>query len=99
MNDVLPSFRTPAEQAAYAAVLADLAGRDRGDEAAMMFREPTDPDAVVVADAMTRAGSCTPASSPLPIVSMLHRRSPVQSHLMRSVRWSISVASGIRSRG
>jgi HAD superfamily hydrolase (TIGR01493 family) len=35
----------------------DLAGRDRGDEAVMVFREPTDPDAAVVADAMIRAGS------------------------------------------
>jgi HAD superfamily hydrolase (TIGR01549 family) len=57
MSDALLSFRTPAEQAAYAAVLADLAGRDRGDEAVMVFREPTDPDAAVVADAMIRAGS------------------------------------------
>jgi len=38
------------EQAAYAAVLADLASRDRGGEAVMIFREPTDPDAAVVAD-------------------------------------------------
>jgi len=36
------------EQAAYAAVLADLASRDRGGEAVMIFREPTDPDAAVV---------------------------------------------------
>ncbi len=57
MSDAPPSFRTLAEQAAYAAVLADLAGRDRGDEAVMVFREPTDPDAAVTADAMTRAGS------------------------------------------
>ncbi|MEG8058705.1 HAD family hydrolase [Sphingomonas faeni] len=57
MSDALPSFRTPAEQAAYAAVLADLADRDREDEAVMIFREPTDPDAAVTADAMTRAGS------------------------------------------
>jgi HAD superfamily hydrolase (TIGR01549 family) len=57
MSDATPSFRTLAEQAAYAAVLADLAGRDRGDEAVMIFREPTDPDAAVTADAMTRAGS------------------------------------------
>ncbi|MEG3167849.1 HAD family hydrolase [Sphingomonas sp. LB3N6] len=39
------------------AVLDDLAGRDRGDEAVMIFREPTDPDAAVVADAMIRAGN------------------------------------------
>jgi HAD superfamily hydrolase (TIGR01493 family) len=57
MSDAPPSFRTPAEQAAYAAVLADLAGRDRGDEAIIVFREPTDPDAAVVADAMIRAGT------------------------------------------
>jgi len=57
MSDAFPSFRTPAEEAAYAAVLDDLAGRDRGDEAIMMFREPTDPDAAVVADAMIRAGT------------------------------------------
>ena len=61
MNDALPSFRTPAEQGAYAAVLADLAGRDRGNEALMVFREPTDPDAAVVADAMIRAGSVSDA--------------------------------------
>jgi len=61
MNDALPSFHTLAEQAAYAAVLTDLAGRDRGDEAAMIFREPTDPDAAVVADAMIRAGSVSDA--------------------------------------
>jgi len=36
------------EQAACAAVLADLASRDRGGEAVMIFREPTDPDAAVV---------------------------------------------------
>ncbi len=57
MNDALPSFRTLAEQTAYAAVLADLAGRDRGDEVVMIFREPTDPVAAVTADAMIRAGS------------------------------------------
>ncbi len=57
MSDAPPSFRTLTEQAAYAAILADLAGRDRGDEAVMIFREPTDPDAAVTADAMTRAGS------------------------------------------
>jgi hypothetical protein len=61
MSDALPSFRTPAEQAAYTAVLDDLAGRDRGDEAVMIFREPTDPDAAVVADAMIRAGSISDA--------------------------------------
>lgn len=61
MSDALPSFRTPAEQAAYATVLADLADRDRGDEAVMVFREPIDPDAAVVADAMIRAGSVTNA--------------------------------------
>jgi len=57
MSDPLPSFRTLAEQATYAALLADLAGRYRGDEAVMIFREPTDPDAAVTADAMIRAGS------------------------------------------
>jgi HAD superfamily hydrolase (TIGR01549 family) len=57
MSDALLSFRTLAEQAAYAAVLVDLAGRDRGDEAVMIFCEPIDPDAAVTADAMIRAGS------------------------------------------
>ncbi len=61
MSDALPSFHTPAEQAAYAAVLADLGGRDRGDEAMMVFREPPDPDAAVVADAMIRAGNVSDA--------------------------------------
>jgi len=61
MSDPLPSFRTLAEQTAYAAVLADLAGRDRGNEAVMIFREPTDPDAAVVADAMIRAGNVSDA--------------------------------------
>lgn len=61
MSDALPSFRAPAEQAAIVAVLDDLAGRDRGDEAVMVFREPTDPDAAVVADAMIRAGSVSDA--------------------------------------
>jgi hypothetical protein len=50
MNDVLSSFRTLGEQAAYAAVLSDLAGSDRGGEAVMIFREPTYLDAAVVAD-------------------------------------------------
>jgi HAD superfamily hydrolase (TIGR01549 family) len=59
MSDALPSFRTPAEETAYAAVLDDLAGRDRGDEAVMMFREPFDPDAAVAADTMIRAGIVT----------------------------------------
>ncbi|KQM54184.1 hypothetical protein ASE69_19080 [Sphingomonas sp. Leaf208] len=57
MSDPLPSFRTLAEQATYATLLADLAGRYRGDEAVIIFREPTDPDAAVTADAMIRAGS------------------------------------------
>lgn len=57
MSDALLSFRTLAEQAAYAAVLANLAGRDRGDEVVMLFCEPTDSDAAVTADAMIRAGS------------------------------------------
>ncbi|MES3154984.1 HAD family hydrolase [Sphingomonas faeni] len=61
MSDALPSFCTPTEHAAYAAVLDDLARRDRGDEAVMVFREPTDPDAAVVADAMIRAGSVNDA--------------------------------------
>ena len=61
MSDALPSFRAPTEEAAYAAVLADLAGRDRGDEAVMIFRKPTDPDAAVVADAMIRAGNVSDA--------------------------------------
>jgi len=61
MSDALPSFRTSSEQIAYAAVLDDLAGRDRGREAAFVFREPTDPDAAVVADAMIRTGIVTDA--------------------------------------
>ncbi len=61
MSDALPSFRTLAEQAAYATLLADLAGRDRGNEAVMIFREPSDPDAAVVADAMIRAGNVSDA--------------------------------------
>ena len=47
----------PAEQAVYAVVLADLASRDRGSEAVTIFREPTDPAAAVIADAMVRAGT------------------------------------------
>jgi HAD superfamily hydrolase (TIGR01549 family) len=62
MSDAFPSFYTPSEEAAYAAVLDDLASRDRGDEAVMVFREPTNPDAAVVADAMIRAGSVSDAS-------------------------------------
>ena len=61
MSDALPSFRTPAEEDACAAVLADLTDRDRGDEAVMMFLEPTDPDAAVVADVMIRAGTVSDA--------------------------------------
>lgn len=61
MTDALPSFPTLAEQAAYAAVLADLASHDRGDEAVMVFREPTDPDAAVVVDTMIRAGTVSDA--------------------------------------
>jgi HAD superfamily hydrolase (TIGR01549 family) len=57
MSDDHQSFRTPAEKVAYDAVLIDLAGRIRGDEAAMAFREPTDPEAAVIADAMVRAGT------------------------------------------
>jgi len=81
-----PNFRTPAEQAGWEAVTADLASRVRyrvGDvpeserrewrqnmlsrddrwssiresEAYMAFREPFDPEAAVIADAMVRAGS------------------------------------------
>ena len=55
MADTHPS--NPAEQAVYAVVLADLAGRDRGSEAVAVFREPTDPAAAVIADAMIRAGT------------------------------------------
>jgi HAD superfamily hydrolase (TIGR01549 family) len=55
MADTHPS--NPAEQAVYAAVLADLASRDRGSEAVAVFREPTDPAAAVIADAMIRAGT------------------------------------------
>jgi HAD superfamily hydrolase (TIGR01549 family) len=56
MSDASPNFRTQAEKAAYDAVLIDLAGRDRGHEAAMVFCTPTDPEAAVIADAMVRAG-------------------------------------------
>jgi len=81
-----PNFRTPAEQAGWEAVTADLASRvryrvgdvpenERGEwrqnllsrddrwssiresEAYMAFREPFDPEAAVIADAMVRAGS------------------------------------------
>ena len=55
MADTRPS--NPAEQAIYAVVLADLAGRDRGSEAVAVFREPTDPAAAVIADAIIRAGT------------------------------------------
>ena len=55
MADTHPS--NPAEQAVYAAVLADLATRDRGSEAVAVFREPTEPAAAVIADAMVRAGT------------------------------------------
>lgn len=61
VSDALPGFRTPAEQTACAAVLADLVGRRWGDEAVMMFREPVDADAAVVAGAMIRAGSVSDA--------------------------------------
>ena len=49
--------RPPAEQTVYAAVLADLASRDRGSEAVAVFREPTDPAATVIAEAMIRGGT------------------------------------------
>lgn len=52
-----PDFYNPAEQVAYDAVLADLAGRDRGEETTAIFREPIDPEAAVIADAMIRAGT------------------------------------------
>jgi len=55
MTDTHP--RNPAEQAVYAVVLADLASRDRGSEAVAVFREPTDPAAAVIADAIVRAGT------------------------------------------
>ena len=57
MSDARPSFRNPAEKAAYDAVLIDLAGRPRGNEAVMAFRTPTDPIAAVIADAMVHAGA------------------------------------------
>lgn len=57
MSDARPSFRNPAEKAAYDAVLIDLAGRPRGDEAVMAFRTSTDPEAAVIADAMVHAGA------------------------------------------
>lgn len=81
-----PNFRTLAEETAWDAVIADLAGRvryrvgdvsenERGEwrqnllsrddrwssiresEAYMAFREPFDPEAAVIADAMVRAGT------------------------------------------
>jgi HAD superfamily hydrolase (TIGR01549 family) len=57
MSDPHQSFRNPAEESAYDAVLTDLAERPRGNEAAMIFRTPTDPEAAVIADAMVRAGT------------------------------------------
>ncbi len=54
-----PDFRNPAEQVAYDAVLTDLADRERGDETVAIFREPSDPEAAVIADAMIRAGTVT----------------------------------------
>ncbi len=57
MSDVRPSFRNPAEEAAYDAVLIDLAHRPRGNEAIMVFRAPIDPEAAVIADAMVHAGA------------------------------------------
>ncbi|MBD8737762.1 HAD family hydrolase [Sphingomonas sp. CFBP 13706] len=57
MSDTHPSFRNPAEEAAYDAVLTDLADRTRGNEAVMVFRAPTDPEAAVIADTMVRTGS------------------------------------------
>lgn len=63
MNDALPSFRTLGEQAAYAAVLSDLADRDRGGEAVIIFREPTYLDAAVVADRPCQLCRCASARS------------------------------------
>jgi hypothetical protein len=57
MSDARPSFRNPAEEAAYNAVLIDLADRPRGNEAVMVFRAPTDPEAAVIADAMVHTGA------------------------------------------
>jgi HAD superfamily hydrolase (TIGR01549 family) len=57
MSDASPSFRTQTEKAAYDAVLIDLAGRPRGNEAVMAFRAPTDPETAVIADAMVHAGT------------------------------------------
>ena len=57
MSNPHQSFRNPAEKSAYDAVLTDLVGRPRGNEAAMIFRTPTDPEAAVIADAMVRAGT------------------------------------------
>lgn len=57
MSDPHQSFRNPAEKSAYDAVLIDLVGRPRGNEAAMIFCTPTDPEAAVIADAMVRAGA------------------------------------------
>lgn len=42
MSDPHQSFRNPAEKSAYDAVLIDLVGRPRGNEAALIFaRRPT----------------------------------------------------------
>jgi HAD superfamily hydrolase (TIGR01549 family) len=57
MTAPLANFRSPAEQVAYDLVLADLAGRDRGEEAALIFHEPIDAEAAVIADAMMRTGT------------------------------------------
>jgi|GEM_PF-425477 len=57
MSDPHQSFRNPAEKSAYDAVLIDLAGRPRGNEAVMIFRTPTDSEAAVIADTMVHAGT------------------------------------------
>lgn len=64
MNDALPSFRTLGEQTAYAAVLSDLADRDRGGEAVIIFREPTYLDAAVVADRPCQLCRCARVAAP-----------------------------------
>lgn len=61
VSDTLPSFRTPAEQAAYAAVLHDFAGPDRRDEAVMVFSRVDRSGRRGRRDAMIRAGAVSDA--------------------------------------
>lgn len=79
MTVLFPDFRNPAERVAYDAVLADLAGRDRGEEAAVIFREPIDPEAAVIADAIIRVGTISDDqyAGLLALADRRHDHSPV----------------------